>query len=1054
MLPAMNICGQTGKRITGKVTDAANQQNIKAASVVLLKSKTITQTDSTGNFSIQLNVETDTLEISHTGFVTIRVPVTAATKLPLWVSLENQGKELSEVVINTGYQDIAKERATGSFYKIDNSLFNQKVGSSVIGRLDGITSGLLIDRRNANQTTYQIRGLSTLTFAATQPLIVLDNFPYSGNIENINPNDIETITVLKDAAATSIWGARAGNGVIVITTKKAKANQPMQVNFNSNFTIAAKPDLFSADQLSVSSTIELEKYLFEKGYFNGFVGATNQRALSQVVELLLKKRSGVISVEMAEQQINELQQYDVRSDMEHYLYRQVANQQYALNISGAGKSIRYLFSAGYDYQQEELKGNDNRRITLRSDNTIDLTPRWQLQVGSIITTSSVNANSPGGYGGYSFSSGGISPYARLADDSGNPMPVDIFYRSVFTDSAGGGRLLDWKFRPLQELANNDNRTRLTDILVNIGSQYKIASWLTAEIKYQWQQSLTRDEKYRNLQSWFARDLINLFTQIDANGSPVYAIPKGGILITNNGQGKTQALRGQLNVVKRWKQHEFNAIAGADIREARTRNEVATIYGYNKNTLTSSGVDYAHLYATYAGVRGNSYITNGTNFTEYNNRFVSAYSNAAYTYAGKYTISVSARKDASNLFGVRTNKKGVPLWSVGALWKIDREDFFTIDWLTDLTLRSSYGFSGNLDPTASALTKITYNDAARSPINIASVSVQSPPNPHLRWERVKMWNAALDFSIRENRITGSIEYYRKNSIDLIGSTPLDPTSGFLSATRNLASMKGNGMDVVLNSLNINRQIKWKTLLLFNYVTYRVTKNPGSVSTQGLVTSGTFINPVLGYNPYVIISNRWAGLDPNTGDPMGYINGTVSKDYNGLFKNPIEQQVVHGSALPRFFGTVRNMMEWKGITFSVNLSYKLSYYFRRPSLNYTSLFQSRSGYSEFDLRWKKTGDETRTSVPSMIYPANAMRDYFYNSSEITVEKGDHIRLDEIFLSYNLPQSIRKLSIKSAQVYLYASRLNILLWKANNKGLDPEIVYGLKQPASISAGIKLNL
>lgn len=1042
---------QSGREITGTLI-LDNNTYVQGATISFLKSRSSTLTDSLGRFKLQLHQFSDTLQISHIGYKTIFLPVTYATNLPLLIKMNASTTELKEVIVNTGYQDIPKERATGSFVKLDNKILNQRVSTDIISRLDGITSSYLVDKRNPNEPTYQIRGLSTLTYEAMSPLIVLDNFPYDGDINNINPNDIESITILKDAAASSIWGARAGNGVIVITTKKARLNQPLKLSINSNVTFSKTPDLFTADQIPVNTFIGLEKYLFEQGNYDALFNDMSQPPISQVVEILDKQRNGLLTPEQVNQQINGLSKHDVRYDMQKYLYRPSVNQQYSINLTGGGNKITYLFSAGYDKNLSELRGNDNQRITIRSDNTIHISPNWQFQSGIILTRSNRTSNSPGGYGSYSFYNGSISPYASLINTDGSPASIDIFYRGLYTDTAGAGRLLDWKYRPLQELANNDNSATLSDVLINLGTNYKINKWLNADLKYQFQQSWNDQKQYNNLNTFYTRDLINRFTQLTPDGVE-YILPKEGILRTTNGINKAQSVRGQLNVNNSWGSwHELSAIVGGEVRETKNNVSTATIYGFNNNTLTQTSVDYVNRYPTYGGIYGNSNIPDGSGFNEYVNRFISVYANAAYTYNQKYTISGSVRRDASNLFGVSTNQKWVPLWSAGALWRIDKESFYKMEWLPQLNFRLTYGVSGNLDPGASALTQITYYDASISPINVPSAGIVAPPDPHLRWEQVKTWNAGLDFSTKRNRIAGSFDFYVKQSVDLMNSVALDPTTGIITANQNSASIHSKGIDAIINTVNIDRKIKWRTTLLFNYVSYKVTKNLNPPSPVGLVSDGTIIFPLLGYNPYEVVSYKWAGLDPQTGDPMGYINGQVSKDYNGIAKNPIEQQVVHGSALPPVFGAIRNTIEWNKFSLSINITYKLDYYFRRPSLNYNTLFANGNGFSEFEKRWQKPGDEKYTNVPSMDYPDMYMRDNFYQRADINVQRADHIRLNDIYVSYDYA-SLRAGTLKSIEFYLYANQLNFLLWKANKSGLDPEILYNVKPPISISAGVRLN-
>ena len=1010
-------------------------------------------TDEKGRFKM-LIFGTDTIIVTHVAFKPVTAVVDSKLSSILRISMEPIVTELKQVLVSNGYQDIPKERATGSFYKLDNQLLSQRVGTDIISRIEGLTSGLQIDRRNPEQQTIQIRGLSTLNVDNAAPLIVLDNFPYSGDINNINPNDIESVTVLKDAAASSIWGARAGNGVIVINTKRARANQPLQVAFNANITVRPKPDLFSADQLSVGSYIDLEKFLFGKGYYDSRFNDPSFPATSEVVDLLYQARKGIISNTQADQRIAGLRSKDVRNDIQRYLYRNAVNQQYHLNLTGAGANIRYLLSAGYDKELNALRGNDNDRLTLRSNNLIDLTKKWQLSTDVILTRTNSVTNSPGGFGSIKYSQTSISPYGTLVNPDGSPAAVDLKYSKAFTDTAGKGRLLDWKYRPLQELSNNDNRSGKTDILLNAGMTYKIWNALKTDVKYQYQRSWSSSENLDNLNSFSTRDLINTFTQL--NGSTVfYAIPKKGILYSNDGNNKQHAVRAQLSFEHLWDTgHRLTAIAGTEIRETRSDSFTGITYGFDPDNLTTMPVDYVNLYPTYAGIGGSRYINYGTQFKAFLNRFVSYFANAAYTWKDKYTFTASARRDESNLFGVSTNQKGVPLWSVGGLWKADRENFYKISWLPELGLRMTYGVSGNLSPNESALTRIQSLPVSLNPLRIPFYDITAPPNPNLRWEQVKAFNVGIDLGAFDNRLRASVEYYTKHSEDLINSVLLDPTVGFGSSSQNSASIFARGIDVVINSLNLNGRLKWKSTLLFSQVSFKTTKNLNPPGELGLVSSGGSIFPVLNQNPYVIVTYKWAGLDPRTGDPQGYLNGTVSKDYAGMAKNPLDQQVVSGSALPTVFGTLRNTLEWRRLSVAFNLSYRLRYYFLKPTTNYTSLIGFGAGFPDYDQRWQNPGDEQRTNVPSFIYPGVSSRDNFYTYSSVNVEKADNIKLDEIFLSYDIRPVRPVLGIRSLQVYLFANQLNVLLWKANKAGLDPDYLYNFRPPAAFSAGVKFTL
>ncbi|MBK0378546.1 SusC/RagA family TonB-linked outer membrane protein [Mucilaginibacter segetis] len=1046
------LSAQNIRPVYGEVRGAQHEP-ITGAGLRFALSKSSSMTDSTGRFTIMMRMAADTLIISHVGYTTLRIPLSMNSRLPLLVELQPYTEQLNEVLISTGYQEIPRERATGSFYHLDKELIGSRNTPDLISRLNGLTSSLLVDNHFPAQPTVQVRGLNTLNYANAAPLIVLDNFPYAGDISNINPNDIESITLLKDAAASSIWGARAGNGVIVITTRHARRNQPLQVSLNANVTIAPKPDLFSADQISSVSLVDLQQYLYGKGFYNSLFNARTRPPIPEVAEILQKQAAGQLTAAQAAQQLSVLKTQDVRSDMEKYLYRPQVNQQYYLNLSGSGNNIRYLISTGYDRTGSTLKGNDQERLTVRSNNLIDLTKKWQLQTDLILTKTSQRANSPGGYGQITNGTTAISPYARLVNPDGSPAAVDIYYRSFYTDTAGAGKLLDWKYRPLQELASNDRTTGVTDLLANIGSTYKVSNWLTADVKYQYEQSWSDYRELNDLNTFFTRNYINRFTQINGN-TVTYIVPKNDILNGTRTSQRTQSARAQLTIDHSWADSRINAIAGGEIRESNSDASSYRTYGYDPQSLTSVNVDYTHTYPTYGNIGGITYLADGTLYKQYLNRFVSVFANAAYTYKNRYTLSASARRDASNLFGVATNQKWVPLWSAGGLWRIHDEPFYHISWLPSLNLRLSYGVSGNLLPNATSITRIQYYTASQSPINVPFVGVAAPPVPQLRWEQVHSWNEGIDFELLNRRISGSVDVYQKNSTDLMNSVLLDPTVGFSTYNENSASIRSHGVDVVLNSVNLDGALKWRTLLLFNYVSYKTTKNLNPPASQGLVSDGLYIFPVVGYNPYVIVSYRWAGLDPQTGDPQGYVNGKVSKDYQAITQNPVSEQAISGSAIPPVFGTLRNNLDWKNWSLSWNITYRFNYFFRRPVVNYSDLINKNIGYSEYDQRWQKPGDEAFTNVPSFVYPDNTLRDNFYRYAEVNVEKADNIKLTDLSLSYQWAPKSKPLGFHSLTFTFYTNQMNIMLWRANKRGLDPDIIYNVKPPVTYAAGIKATL
>ena len=1033
--------------LNGQVTDATGTP-LAGATVLVDGTPKGATTNEQGRFVLDGITRPVTLQVSYAGYLKQQVQLNEAGNVQ--VRLQKEILDISSVsVVATGYQAIPRERATGSFVKLDNELLNRKVSTGILDRLDGVASGVLFDKRDAASTRIQIRGLYTLTSAIAQPLVVVDNFPYEGDINDINPNDVENITILKDAAAASIWGAKAGNGVIVITTKKGRYDQAPHVSFNSNVTVINKPELFRLPQMSASDLIDLEEFLFSKGFYNSAINNRRYPPLTPVVNLLVKERNGQLSAAETRAAIDKLRGIDVRNDFLQYIYRQGVNQQYAANVSGGSKKIKYFFSTGYDKNSTNLVGNTYQRVTLRTDNTWQAARGLQVQAGIQYTQHDDTNNSTGPYNSNAYKLGTriLPPYSRLADDNGNPLTLDTRYAGTYTDTAGHGLLLDWKYRPLQELALNDKTSRAQVLIANLGVQYNFSNTISAEVKYQYQRADRNSRAYYSTQTFFARDLINLYSQIRGD-SVTYIIPNAPITDRSASLQQGHMLRGQLNFNRTWAgKHQVAAIAGAELRQLHTTGSSYRDYG---NTV-------ADLLRYYPLVTGRTAtIPSNTDIDDRLDRFTSAYANAAYTYDNRYTFSASARKDASNLFGVRANRKGVPLWSAGAAWKISNEKFYHAGWLPYLNLRLTYGSGGNVNNAIAALATIYRYDASFQFTNLPFATIVNVANPELRWEKVNTLNAGLDFTFKNNRLSGSIEYYHKQSVDVMGLEALDPTTGLGSAFTNSADVKGRGVEVQLYGKPVNAgAFQWQTSLLFNYVHYEVSRYLLPPLTNGFVSDGGSIIPLPGYNPYLLVSYKWAGLDPATGDPRGYLNKSISTDYATLIKNPLSEQVIHGPALPTYFGNVLNTFSWKNISVSANITYRLGYYFRRNTIAYNTLFASGAGHSDYGQRWQQPGDEKYTNVPSLVYPNPAYRDQFYTNSSITVEKGDHVRWEDVRLSYTLKKGMNSRTFFSQlQFYTYITNLNILIWKANKAGLDPDFPSGLRTPRAFAFGIKADL
>lgn len=1055
--------------LTGRVLSETGNP-LPGASLYLKQANRQFTTDTQGNFSMPLPDKTDTLHISYIGYEQKTVAVNS-NSTALHISLKPTVAIAGDITVNTGYQQVKKERITGSVTQLDQELLSRRVSSHVLERMEGVTSGMLFSKNNLplnEKTGISIRGRSTIDLKVNaDPLIVMDNFPYEGNLENINPNDIESITVLKDAAAAGIWGARAANGVIVITTKKGRYNQPLQVMYNSNYTFRQKPDLsYSKSFLSSEQFIDAETWLFKKGYFDADLNnVVNRMLISPAVEILQAEKTGQLSSAEAAAALNNLKAADIRDELSRHIYRNGFGMQQFISLRGGSANSSYILGLGYDNNAATLILNNSRRFTLNSLNSFTVAKNLELTAG-LTYTNTFNTDNSSGLAFGNLAAGGrygaAFPYTRLTDENGNAAVLVKNYRKKYTDSMQQEGFADWNYRPLAELYATDNTQRSNHLLLRLGLSYKISKPLQLLLQYQLEKENSSGRNYYSEDSYYARDLINRFAQKSASGVFTYPLPNGGILDVANSELSGNNIRAQLNYNRTLNGiHELSFAGGGELRSVNTTGYSRRSYGYEDTYGTAaSNINFSSSFPV--NPSGNSTIPKlPADVNESISRYISYYINGSYTFANRYIVYASARKDGANIFGVKTNDKITPLWSAGLAWVISKEAFLKSETISELKLRASYGYNGNVYNGTALLTGVFVNSVLNG---IPGVTVTAPPNPELRWEKVQNINIGLDFSMYKNRISGSIDVFSKKGIDLLSTIPLAPSSGFSSYQGNGAATLTKGLDLILQAELLRTptygwQIKW----LFSYQKDRVLKFDQKLNTALLANYNPSSGTPAAYGMYAVEGNslfgvysyRWAGID-SSGDPTGYFNGKLSKDYiNILNATPLSELVYHGSSRPVTYGSLMNQFRYKALSLSVNISYKLGYYFRRRSvsLNYSNVIATTGIHEDYYYRWQQPGDEQITTVPALVYPDNNNRNQFYQGSETLVEKADHIRLQDIRLSYLFNRlQWGKLKLNSMEIYLYANNLG-LLWKANKAGIDPDYTgqYVLPQPRSFAFGIK---
>ena len=1034
--------------VSGTVIDEEGLPLV-GASITIKGMANVLVTNNKGEFLLKGVNEDAVVVITYIGYLTREIGVRPNMGQ---IKLMQRNNELSEVqVVNTGYQTLSKERATGSVVLIDNNLLNRRVSTNILDRLDGVVPGLIFNRTRLTgneKTGITIRGRSTLDLNVNaDPLIVIDNFAYEGDISNINPNDIEDITILKDAAAASIWGTRAGNGVIVITTKKGTKGAPFKIELNNNFSITRQPNLKTTpDFIETANYMEIEKFLFDKGFYDAAINnTTNRPVLSPVVELLTKSRGGTLPSATLTTQLQQLAGLDVRDEFQKYIYREDTQQQYALNMSASGEKMLVKVSLGHDRNADHLIRNDYNRTTLRFNQLYMPLKSLELGFGLNWVRANTHRNTSEfafgtlGHGG----SYGLTPYQRFADDNGNAIAMDKDYRNAYILGTPALGFLDWQYRPLDELRMADNTIKLNNMVLNFSARLKLDKNFAFQANYQYENQYTKGRTHKPVESYYARNLINQYSQPNGSGSFTYPFPMGGVLDLSQNDLISQNLRLQLNFKRSFSEkNNWDGLLGIEGREVLTDGFSRISYGYDDELGTAiANLNYTATYSKNPSNTGTisppSGVINGTT-----NRYLSYFSNVAYTYDEKYTAYLSGRVDGANIFGARTNDKITPLWSAGLGWELSKEGFYNRNIFEYLKLRGSYGFSGNVYNTSAYLTA-QYGVNAITGLPFATVS--RPPNLDLRWERVKTINLGIDFRVLKNRLNGTIDLYKKKGLDLIQDEVMPPSSGVTSFKRNSASTLTNGIDLMLKSNNLTGGLTWSSTVMLSLLKDKVIAFDKSFSTNQLVGSVSMgtqewagLFPMIGRPLFGMYSFPWVGLSAVNGDPVGLLNGENSTNHLAIINSAtIEKLTYHGPSRPTAFGSLMNSFSFKGFSISANLTYKFGYYFRKRtiSLNYPELLNSVGMHSDYQLRWQNPGDELKTSVPSPTYPVNANRNNFYQGASVLVERGDHIRLQDVNLSYVMEKKrFKGLPFNSIQVYTYANNLGVL-WRANKAGIDPD-------------------
>jgi TonB-linked SusC/RagA family outer membrane protein len=1057
-------------KIKGVVTNIRKEFLI-GASVWVKGTRDGANTNFDGSYEIMAK-KGDVLVFEYMGYKKLEVTVTDSLIINP-ILLEDVSK-LDEVkIVSTGYQNIDKERSTGSFSVITAKDLEKVPGANVLYRLEGQVAGLRLDLLDSDNTfvygttfgdgagkssyNVAIRGTSTFESNA-MPLIVLDGTPTELDIRTINPNDIEKITFLKDAASASIYGARAANGVMVINTKKGKTGQTA-ISFSQSYGFSNKPSLSKLPLMNSSQVLNLEQELVDKNLVTDPASVTYMLTtpVSQGMDLMFKYKRGEITEDQKNAGLATLSNRNTYGQAEKYLLQASTSQNYDLSFRGGENDYSYFMSGSYSKEETQAKGTDGQRLTLLSNQDFKLFNYVKLNTSLRGSIFKYDQNGLG-LSPLGSSLNTLLPYNQIVDDNGKSVDYYQRFYSGQTMALENKGYLPWTYNYVDELKNSDKTINEQNFGANIMATVPLLKGLDAVGNYSIERSYMSNDNMYNQDTYYARDRINTATSVDGSGNLVYGIPRGGIFQNNNFGKNSYTLRGQLNYDGILAEdHLINAMAGIEARQTKETSDIRTLYGYNAETQTSVDIPSQNI----IDVNGyNSTVNYNNEHKEMRRRFLSYYANAGYTFKNRYTLTGSARLDDYNNFGVDKKLRRTPLWSTGAKWNIKDESFLKeVNLVNNLSLRASYGFNGNINLEAFPFTNISLNSVdnfSQQPY----ASITSPANPNLRWEKTGILNFGLDFSILNSRLNGTLEYYTKNSKDLIVEFPVSPFYGVVNDNliRNAATLKGKGVDLNLSGTILKtKDFSWNSALVVSYNTSEVTDSRFESYSQYLNGTGT-TPPIAGYNLNSVFAFRSAGLDA-TGRTQVYDKSGNIVNSNTALKE-IDDMKYMGTNVPAYYGSFSHTFTYKKLTLYILATYKFDYVLFKPTFgSYVSRYGQFNQYdlnSDIDKRWRNPGDEATTYVPG----AQGMSGYSYVRyiyGENQVIDGDHIRFRELSLKYDLSDLINRGFVRGAGVTFTARNLGFF-WRKNKDGLDPDFLpytgINMKLPATAMYSIGFNV
>ena len=1080
-------------RFSGRVTDTDGAPVIGAGLVCIEKNTAGTTTDLDGNFSITLPAGAKTVKFSSVGMKELVYQLIPGRTENVRIIMEWENTELDQVVV-TGYAQTSVKRITGSVAVLNSEKFEAKAISSVDALMQGEVAGVSIKSLSGQpgtQAKITIRGSNNIT-GSSAPLWVVDGVPlqsespalsseqlatggfdniFVNGIGNINPNDIESITILKDAAAAAIYGSRAANGVIVVTTKKGEAGK-MRISYNNTFSWSFKPER------SLNLMNSSEKLSWEDELWNEFSAAkyaaslTDNTVIYPVVGIVGQIRAGLgdfasMKGDKAAQDkyIESLRNVD--TNWYDLLFRNSFSQGHHLSLSGGSGKSTYYVALGLNDEDGMLIHNDYRRYNVNAKMTLTPTDWARIDVGmeaarqeSKMPYSTVD---PFYYAFFS------NPYERAYNADGSYAADNTWFTLGYYNGRGAEQVMPKNgFNIIRELDSNYSKTANTNGTFRAQTDFRIIEPLhfVGLVSYSYSNNST--DKVIDKYSYSAfRDRLG---SDDRSQTNLY-----GNISQNRTNRNSYVARGHFSFNKTFAEtHTVNLLAGAELRGSGSNTIFTKRYNYDPKTGTTS---LPQISGPQDEWLSEVEKLNGEYFSK--TRYASFYASADYYLGKSIVLNASFRTDGSSNFG--SNKQFNPTWSAGAAWHIGEEAWMkkALPALSHATLRAAYGFTGDVNTSTSHLLVIQYLQQqyryfGDETFNLGTIP--SAPNPDLGWEKTQDAKAGLDFGLWKDRLTLNTEYYYRLSTDVVTSSPVQSTTGFTHVYFNAADIMNSGIELTLNG-KIIRTKDWGLSAAVNFAyNYNKVLKYNPVSKSGITSKDRYVE---GYPTGAIFSGKYAGIASDTGLYQFELRPDATISTATDLNKPDNYRYFLGTTIAPYTGGFNLSASWRQLRLSISGVYsfgcKTYENFRYPA-SYSNASHSgvstetvQSQFSDLygnhlNVEKDRTNRWTATHTTGVKYPR--IYDYFdgkynfasYNPMDSSIidavylKNNSYLRIKSIILTYSLPgAAVKKMRMRGLS---FNVSLNNFFTFTKYDGMDPEIP-GATYPTtrSVSAGMNID-